>query len=78
MPIAGTAEEDEHAGERVRRAAVCAGSLRIMRSVKPAGCCRRVCGFRYADDMPAVSRADEPVLTGRALVSVTSPATGSQ
>ena len=51
MPIVGMTEEDEDAGDRVRRAAVPAGSLRIMRSVKAARCCQHVCGFRYADDM---------------------------
>jgi hypothetical protein len=32
-----TAEEDEDGGDRVRRAAVRAGSLRIVLSVKPGG-----------------------------------------
>jgi hypothetical protein len=51
IPSLGTAEEGEDAGDRVRRAAVRAGSLRSMRSVKAAGRCQGVCGFRYADDM---------------------------
>jgi hypothetical protein len=51
IPIVGTAKEDENAGDRVALAAVRAGSLRIMLPSKAAGCCQRVSGFRYADDM---------------------------
>jgi hypothetical protein len=52
IPIVRTAEEDEDASDRVRRAAVRAGSLSDMLPFKAPGCCRDVCGFQYAGDMP--------------------------
>jgi hypothetical protein len=50
IPIVGAAEEGEDASDRVRRAAVRAGSLYVMRPVKAAWCCRNVRGFGYAGD----------------------------
>jgi two-component system response regulator VanR len=51
IPIVGTAEEDEDAGDRVRRAAGRAGALWVMPPFNAALCCQHVCDFRYADDM---------------------------
>src|SRR5215469_2854417 len=51
IPVLGTVEEDSGAAGRARRAAGRAGLLEVMPPVKTAGCCRHVCGFRYADDM---------------------------
>ena len=51
MSVALTNTRAARMVDRMRRAAVRAGSLEAMPLFKTAWRCRHVCGFRYADDM---------------------------